>query len=106
MKSAKIMFNGIDRIEEKDAEYYNYLQPFQHHSGTGKLGLYSYSFALYPEEYQPSGSVNASRINKIQFYLKLKKTRDPSYKYDVVFYVINYNILKIMSGIASVAYSL
>ena len=106
LKTAKIMFNGIDRIDEKESEYFNWLQPFQHHTGTGKQGLYCYSFSLYPEEYQPSGSVNASRINKIQFFLKLRKTMDSSYKYDVVFYVINYNILKVMSGIASVAYAL
>jgi hypothetical protein len=106
MKSAKLMFNGIDRISEKDAEYFNWLQPYQHHTGTGKPGLFCYCFSLYPEEYQPSGSVNASRINKVQFYLKARKTQDPSYKYDVVFYVINYNILKVMSGMASVAYSL
>jgi hypothetical protein len=106
MKSAKILFNGVDRISEKDAEYFNWLQPYQHHTGTGKLGIYSYSFALYPEEYQPSGSVNMSRINKIQFMLKTKKPKDKSYKFDVTFYVINYNILRVMSGIASVAYSL
>lgn len=106
MKTAKLMFNGIDRMEEKNAEYYNWLQPYQHHTGIGKLGLFSYSFAAYPEEYQPSGSVNMSRINKIQFVLRTKKTQNPSYKYDVVFFVINYNILKVMSGIASIVYSL
>jgi hypothetical protein len=106
MKTAKIMFNGVDRIDEKDSEYFNWLQPYQHHTGTGKIGLYCYSFSLYPEEYQPSGSVNMSRINKIQFMMRTKKTRDVTYKYDVVFYVVNYNILRVMSGIASVAYSL
>lgn len=106
LKGAKLMFNGIDRFDEKDAEYFNWLQPYQHHTGTGKAGLFCYSFSLYPEEYQPSGSVNASRINKIQFFLRTRKTQDPSYKYDVVFYVINYNFLRVMSGIASVAYSL
>lgn len=106
MKTAKIMFNGVDRFDEKPAEYFNWLQPYQHHSGVGKLGLYSYSFSLFPEQFQPSGSVNMSRINKIQFVLKAKKTIDTSYKYDVVFYVINYNILRVMSGMASIAYSL
>ena len=106
MKTAKLMFNGVDRIDEKDSDYFNWLQPYQHHKGSGKPGLYVYSFSIYPEEYQPSGSVNMSRINKIQFVLRTKKPYNDSYKYDVVFYVINYNILKVMSGIASVAYSL
>lgn len=106
MKTAKIMFNGVDRINDKDAEYYNWVQPYQHHTGIGKPGLYCYSFALYPDEYQPSGSVNMSRINKIQIALNVNIPTDQSYKYDVVFYVLNYNILKVMSGMASVVYSL
>ena len=106
LKTAKFMFNGVDRIEEKDAEYFNWLQPYQHHTGPGKSGLYCYCFSMYPDEYQPSGSVNMSRISKVQCVMRVKKTQDTSYKYDAVFYVVNYNILKVMSGLASVAYAL
>ena len=105
LKTAKIMFNGIDRIEEKDAEYYNYLQPFQHHIGNAKEGLFVYSFAIHPDDHQPSGSVNASRINNIQFFLNSKHPNDDSYSYDATFYVINYNFLRISSGLAGVVYS-
>jgi hypothetical protein len=105
MLTAKLMFNGMDRMEEKDAEYYNYVQPYQHHTSCGKDGLYVYSFAVFPEKYQPSGSVNCSRINNIQFYMKSRKPRDTSYKYDVTFYAINYNFLRISSGLAGVVYN-
>lgn len=105
MKTAKIMFNGIDRIEEKDDAYFNYLQPFQHHSGNGKNGIYVYSFSLTPQEFQPSGSVNMSRINNIQFYMTANKPVESSYKYDATFYIINYNFLRISSGLAGVVYN-
>ena len=105
LKTAKMLFNGIDRIDEKEGEYYNYLQPYQHHSGNPKDGMYMYSFSIFPEDFQPSGSVNASRINNIQFYLTLKSPNDTTYSYDVVFYIINYNFLRISSGLAGVVYN-
>jgi len=105
MLTAKMMFNGIDRMDEKDAEYYNYVQPYQHHTCNSKDGLYMYSFSLFPEKYQPSGSVNCSRINNVQFYLTTRKPRDSSYTYDVTFYAINYNFLRISSGLAGVVYN-
>lgn len=105
MKTAKLMFNGVDRMDEKDEEYFNYLQPFQHHKGNPKEGLYVYSFAIFPDEFQPSGSVNASRINKIQFYMSLNKPRDDTYGYDATVYIVSYNFLRISSGLAGVVYS-
>lgn len=105
LKTAKIMFNGVDRMDEKDEEYFNYLQPFQHHKGNPKEGLYVYSFAIFPDDFQPSGSVNASRINKIQFYLSVNRPKEDNYAYDAVFYIVNYNFLRISSGLAGVVYS-
>ena len=106
MESAKIMFNGVDRIEEKDAEYFNYLQAYQHHEGVPIEGLYMYSFSIFPDQYQPSGSVNASRINKFQIYMKLKRLLESSpYTYDGTFYVISYNFLRISSGLAGIVYN-
>lgn len=105
MKSAKILFNGMDRIAEKDAEYFNYLQPYQHHSGNPKDGLFTYSFSIDPENFQPSGSCNMSRINNIEFYMSCNKPVDSSYMYNATFYIINYNFLRISSGLAGVVYS-
>ncbi len=103
MRNAKIMFNGLDRIDAKDPHYYNYVQPWQHHKGCAKDGIYMYSFSLNPEDYQPSGSVNASRINKFQLALTTKPSVNKSY--DMTLYAVNYNVLKISSGLAGVAYS-
>jgi hypothetical protein len=106
LKSGKFMFNGMDRIDEKDWLYFNYLQPYQHHSSNPKDGIYVYSFSISPDDNtQPSGSCNMSRINKIQIMLNLIKPLSGFYNYDLTIYVISYNFLKITSGIAGVVFS-
>jgi Large eukaryotic DNA virus major capsid protein/Major capsid protein N-terminus len=107
MESAKIIFNGTDRIEMKPGSYFNYVQAFQHHSGNNKDGLYVYSFSIYPENLrQPSGSCNFSRINNVQLQMNLKPTIGNSYAYDLVVYSTNYNFLRISSGLAGLAFSI
>lgn len=105
LHTSKILFNGVDRFDEKDAEYFNYLQVYQHHTGAGKDGLYTYNFSINPEDYQPSGSCNMSRINNIQFYMTTKDPNDGSYSYDITLYAINYNFLRIASGLSGLVYS-
>jgi hypothetical protein len=105
MKSAKFLFNGLDRTESKDNFYYNIIQPFQHHTYIPKTGIYNYSFSLNPELFQPSGSCNMSQINKIQLYLETIVPRNTSYKYDLTLYSVNYNFLKITSGLGGLAFA-
>lgn len=97
LKTAKILWNGMERFEEKGPEYFNYIQPFQYHTRCPKDGIYVYSFALYPEKPQPSGTFNASTINKIQMYV----TTNPvlgDYEYEFIFYSVYYNVFRVMSG--------
>jgi hypothetical protein len=106
MNTAKLLFNGLDRFDEKDAIYFNYVQPFQHHKANYKPGLYVYSFAVNADDVeQPSGSVNSSMINKIQLYMTTKKPYNDNYAYDCTFYVISYNLLRIEKGLGAVAFS-
>lgn len=106
LQTAKFIFNGIDRIDEKDAMYFNYVQPYQHHTGTNKDGVYVYSFSMFADDnFQPSGSCNMSRINKVQFMLNALRPALSSYKYDMTLYVISYNFLKITSGLAGIVFS-
>jgi hypothetical protein len=106
------MFNGMDRIEEKESEYFNVLQPYQYHSNTPRQGIYVYSFALYPEDLQPSGVFNAAVISKIQLYLTMQPKiaedvdAESSYDYDVVVYSVVNNIFRVMSGSGSIAYAM
>jgi hypothetical protein len=106
MQSAKLMFNGIDRFDEKDATYFNFVQPFQHHRSNYKDGLYVYSFAINADDVeQPSGACNCSLINKIQMFMTTRRPDDDLYAYDVIFYVISYNLLRIEKGLGSVAFA-
>jgi hypothetical protein len=105
IKTAKIMFNGVDRIEEKDFEYYNLVQCYQHYQGCLPNGVGIYSFSLYPNQFNPSGQCNMSRIPNIQMAMNLRKPNDPAYHYDISIFSVNYNFFRVMSGLASVAFA-
>lgn len=104
LKEAKIMFNGMDRIEFKDYKYFNELQPYQHHTNTPRDGIYVYSFGIYPEKYQPSGAFNASMINKTQLYLTMNEPDNQNVEYNVVSYCTYYNVFRIMAGMANMVF--
>ena len=106
MAGARILFNGLERIERKEAAYFNLIQPFQHHTIIPKRGIYCYSFSINPEHFQPSGACNMSRIKRV--HLALDKNRDPALtgvSFDVRVYIVRYNFLRVMSGLGSTAYA-
>jgi hypothetical protein len=61
--TAKIQLNGHDRFDEREGKYFNLVQPYQHHTNIPDKFIYSYSFALQPQDIQPSGTCNFSRID-------------------------------------------
>ena len=61
--TAKLQLNGQDRFSEREGTYFDLVQPFQHHTRSPDTGINVYSFALRPEEHQPSGTCNFSRID-------------------------------------------
>jgi hypothetical protein len=67
--SAKLQLNGQDRFAERPGAYFNLVQPYQHHTNIPSVGIYVYSFALNPEQHQPSGTVNMSRIDNATLQL-------------------------------------
>ena len=108
---AKVQLNGQDRFSEREGEYFNYVQPYQHHTSTPAKGINVYSFALRPEDLQPSGSCNFSRIDNAVLNLTLTPATFPpadfetSNSVNVNVYATNYNVLRIMSGMGGLAYS-
>jgi hypothetical protein len=116
---AKIQLNGQDRFTEREGSYFNYVQPYQHHTSTPATGINVYSFALKPEDLQPSGSCNFSRIDNAVLNLTLTPATFRTYVTDledsgsdsaqpsanVNIYATNYNVLRIMSGMGGLAYS-
>ena len=97
LASAKILWNGLERMEEKPAEYFQLLQPFQHHTNNPREGIYCYSYAIYPEKLQPSGSFNATMIGKMQLYVTTN-TYEENEEYEFVVYHTYYNVFRIMGG--------
>jgi len=108
-----LQLNGHDRFSQRDGNYFNYVQPYQHHSNTPTDGLNMYSFALNPEEHQPSGTCNMSRIDNATLNLVFgRAANDNDFKTtyladdsDISIFATNYNVLRIMSGMGGLAYS-
>ena len=103
----QLKLNGHDRMSERPLNYFTKQQVWMHHTGPGSIGttvgvggssdaIAVYSFALKPEEHQPSGTCNFSRIDNAQLV-------GPSDSRDV--FAVNYNVLRIMSGMGGLAYS-
>ena len=104
--TAKLQLNGQDRFTEREGNYFDVTQPYQHHTRNPDTGINVYSFALRPEEHQPSGSCNFSRIDNAVLQLVLSSpTVSGTATAKVRVYAINYNVLRVMSGMAGVAYS-
>jgi hypothetical protein len=109
IKSAKIVLNGNDRFTEREGKYFNVVQPYQHHTNCPAVGINVYSFSITPEDHQPSGSCNFSKIDNAILQVTLSdkainKTYNTGFATIRVF-AINYNILRIMSGMGGLAYS-
>ena len=104
----QLKLNGHDRFAARDRNYFTRTQVHAHHTGFGGLtadqsthaaldSIAVYSFALKPEEHQPSGTCNFSRIDNARLELSAAD--------DLYVYAINYNVLRIMSGMGGLAYS-
>ena len=104
--TAKLQLNGQDRFSEREGSYFDVVQPYQHHTRAPDAGVNVYSFALRPEEHQPSGSCNFSRIDNAVLQLVLSSNTVSGVKTAKVrVYAVNYNVLRVMSGMAGPAYS-
>ena len=100
--TALLKLNGQDRFSSRDAAYFNSIVPWESHMNTPSNGIYVYSFALNPEDQQPSGTCNFSRIDNAQLSLKMITSNLAS---RVKLYALNYNVLRITSGMGGLAYS-
>ena len=103
IETFKLVLNGQDRFKEQSGKYFNQVQPFQHHTGSPCPGVYAYSFALKPEEHQPTGTCNFSRIDNAQVAIKTKSTAGTALSLNM--FAVNYNVLRIQSGMGGLAFS-
>ena len=126
-KTALLQLNGHDRFSVRNADYFRKVQNYEHHTRVPRVGvdiagtssgdiqasfrqyIYSYSFALSPEEHQPSGTCNFSRIDNAVLQMAYSNADEDSETYanslNLNIYAVNYNVLRIMSGMGGLAYS-
>lgn len=102
---AKLQLNGHDRFQERLGSYFNLVQPYQHHTNIPSTGINVYSFALKPEEHQPSGSCNFSRIDNATLQMQLTPKAVKGAGAKIRIYAVNYNVFRVMSGMGGLAYS-
>jgi hypothetical protein len=112
VRTWQLKLNGHDRFAARDAKYFTRTQIWQHHTGPGGIdssvtagagkcddSIAVYSFALKPEEHQPSGTCNFSRIDNAQLVCSSAPGGSGN------LFAVNYNVLRIMSGMGGLAYS-
>jgi hypothetical protein len=115
LQDSVLQLDGYDRFEVRDAGYFRLVQPWQRHSNVPSgTFIYCYSFALKPEELQPSGSMNASRIDTLNLQVSLRPdsnlpTTDESYvpargDCQIRVYATNHNVLRIVNGFAGLLF--
>lgn len=102
-------FHSYKRIPKLSGNYFNYLQPYQCHHKTPSDGINCYSFSLFPEDQQPSGTANLSRLTRIVLYLEFSQTLFINSTITdtlcVRVYIRNVNILRFINGFAGLAYN-
>ena len=104
--TALLQLNGHDRFQVREGRYFNEVQPYQHHTNIPAVGINVYSFALQPEQHQPSGTCNLSRIDNTTLLLTVSNNAVGTVTTSSVYvYATNYNVLRIMSGMGGLAYS-
>ena len=104
LKNANLMLNGKSRFGERSYEYFNYVQPYQHHYRGPKTGINVYSFSTNPEDYQPSSSLNMGQIDQINMMMKLSHNINSNRPVRIRSYTTNYNILRIFMGLGRLAF--
>lgn len=122
LKSAKLQLNGHDRFSERKGSYFNLVTPWQTLRTKAPAGVYLYSFSLKPDEHQPSGSCNFSRIDNATLSISMKTASRGGTSVSNVLtedttlagatsltalkvFAENYNVFRIMSGMGGLAYS-
>tara|TARA_Y100000991_G_scaffold209574_1_gene189886 strand:- start:82 stop:1734 length:1653 start_codon:yes stop_codon:yes gene_type:complete len=114
LEKARILFNGEERFATQDFNYFNNLQPYEYNIRSPKDGIYVFSFSIEKEKFQPSGACNMAKINKIQLEIecvevptRISENETLQYKYgfDINMYSVNYNVLRIMAGMAGLVFT-
>jgi hypothetical protein len=98
----RLMINGHDRFSPRTAPFFRMVQPYKHHTRCPSKKVHCYSFAFNPEEHQPSGQANFSRYDTAQLHLTLNAQLPAG---SMKIFAYGYNILRIVNGLAGLAFA-
>jgi Large eukaryotic DNA virus major capsid protein/Major capsid protein N-terminus len=103
---AKLQLNGHDRTDARPAKYFRLVQPYQHHTRIPNKKIYTFSYALHPEDFQPSGTCNYSRVDTAHLVLNMNPAMlTDATKGRIRLFAINYNVFKVVSGMGGLSFS-
>lgn len=107
LDTAVLRLDGYERFQPRQAPHFRITQPYQRHTvvpATANDYIYDYSFSLKPEAEQPSGSLNASKIDDITLHLTFPVGQPSAYERIVIVYTQNYNVLQIIGGLGGLSF--
>jgi hypothetical protein len=115
ISSAKLQLDGYDRFVARGPQYFRLEQPYEHHTSTPVNSfIYNYSFALRPEDIQPTGTMNASRIDSIVWQIEMNTALSnpliPSWQQRgncrIMVYGHNYNVFRVINGFGGLLFTI
>lgn len=101
---ARLLINGQSRFSERDGGYFNLVVPYQTQYRGPETGINMYSFSIYPENYQPSGTINMSKIDDVNAMITLNSVINAMNSCRIRSYTLNYNILRIFFNLGSLVF--
>jgi len=105
IKTGTLLLNGNERFYLRTGSYFNWVQVYQSHTNDAPYGVNVYSFALNPEEHQPSGSLNFSKIDDISLQLSFDSSISYNNPGTLRTYALVYNVLRLINGLGGLAFS-
>lgn len=104
INNVTLRFNNNSRLGTCEGKYYRLVEPYQSHSSIPEAFIYSYSFALFPEQAQPSGSANFSRIDNVEMQLSLQSEMSDE-DVSIIVFGRSWNVMRYREGLAGLSFS-
>jgi len=101
-----LLFNGHERISARPSEYFTQDQIYQNHTHSPESFINVYSFCLHPENQQPSGTANLSRIDNVNLQITCSNVVNFNYTALLRIYGVVYNILRVANGISGIVFAI
>lgn len=106
LQAVHLRFNNLPRFTGREARYFRLVQPYQFHTDIPDAFVYCYSFALHPEDPQPSGSVNFSRIDNVEMIMEIQEALvEKGDELQVIVFAKNWNIFRYRDGLGGLAFA-